>query len=218
MLFLAMDFFAGNAAWSWAYNVMQANFDCECYITTHAWLTSNGTHFQRTDTYGPNAYSMASSPYSNSSAEAWNNVGVSTWSNLFGIFSGHDLVGSQNSDPDGTSTPAWFWQQVPVKSASPRGQIVQQIFANSQQMDDGCSTSVSRVTGAGQIASVFLLTRRPALGLLEGRMISTQTGDWFGPGSPRLGETSWSSSETLLFSVPLTGLHNKRIAFPVQRD
>jgi hypothetical protein len=86
MLILAMDFFAGAAAWSWAYDVMLAHSDCECYITTHAWLTSNGTRFQRTDTYGPDAYSMADAPYSNSSAEAWSNVGINTWSNLFGIF------------------------------------------------------------------------------------------------------------------------------------
>jgi len=78
LLILAMDFFAGNAAWSWAYDVMRANVDCECYITTHAWLTTNGTQFQRKDTYGPNAYAMAEAPYSNSAAEAWSTVGVNS--------------------------------------------------------------------------------------------------------------------------------------------
>ena len=62
LLILAMDFFAGNAAWSWAYHVMRKNSDCECYITTHAWLTTNGTQFQRTDTYGPQAYGMGADP------------------------------------------------------------------------------------------------------------------------------------------------------------
>ncbi len=124
MLILAMDFFAGNAAWSWAHDVMLANSDCECYITTHAWLTSNGTKFQRTDTYGPGMYSMAGAPYSNSAAEAWSNIKVNAWPNLFGIFGGHDLMGSQNS---GASTPAWYWLRVPVKSASSRGQTVQQL-------------------------------------------------------------------------------------------
>jgi len=95
MLILAMDFFAGNAAWSWAYNVMLANSDCECYITTHAWLTNRGTQFQRTDTYGPNLYSMAPAPYSNSAVEAWNTIGVNTWSNLCGIFSGHDILAAR---------------------------------------------------------------------------------------------------------------------------
>jgi hypothetical protein len=99
LLILAMDFFAGNAAWSWAYDVMLANSDCECYITTHAWLTMKGTQFQRTDGYGPDTYSMAGAPYSNSAAEAWSTVGVNTWSNLFGIFSGHDIFGGHNSDP-----------------------------------------------------------------------------------------------------------------------
>ena len=97
LLILAMDFFAGNAAWSWAYDVMLANSDCECYITTHAWLTMNGTQFQRTDGYGPNLYSMAGAPYSNSAEEAWSTIGVNTWSNLFGIFGGHDIFGSRNS-------------------------------------------------------------------------------------------------------------------------
>ena len=95
LLILAMDFFAGNAAWSWAYDVMLANSDCECYITTHAWLTMNGTQFQRTDSYGPDLYSMADAPYSNSAAEAWSTIGVNTWSNLFGIFGGHDIFGSR---------------------------------------------------------------------------------------------------------------------------
>lgn len=115
LLILAMDFFAGNSAWSWAYDVMQKNSDFECYITTHAWLTSNGTQFQRTDTYGPNVYAMADAPYSNSAAQAWSIREVNTWSNLLGIFSGHDLIGSQNTDPLGTLAPAWYWQQVPIK-------------------------------------------------------------------------------------------------------
>jgi hypothetical protein len=206
MLILAMDFFAGTAAWSWAYDVMLANSDCECYITTHAWLTASGTLFQRVDPYGPNAYSMAAAPYSNSAAEAWDVRKVNTWPNLCGVFSGHDLVGSVNSDPSGTASPAWFWQHVPVGSDSPRRQTVHQLFANSQQIDSGCGASVSRTTGAGEVASVFLLSRRPALGLLEGRMISTQSGDWFGAGPASVpGGTSWSASETLLFSVPFAG-------------
>jgi hypothetical protein len=210
LLILAMDFFAGNAAWSWAYDVMLANSDCECYITTHAWLTRNGTRFQRTDDYGPNSYSMAGAPYSNSAAEAWSTIGVNTWSNLFGIFGGHDIFGIEKSDPSGTS-PAWFWHQVPVKSDSSRGQTVQQLFANAQQLDRGCSMSVSKASGAGQTASIFLLSRRPALGLLEGRMISTQSGDWFESRSVSFpGGTSWSASETLLFSVPFTGLQKER--------
>jgi hypothetical protein len=218
MLILAMDFFAGNAAWSWAYDVMLANADCECYITTHAWLTTSGTQFQRTDTYGPNVYSMAGAPYSNSAAEAWSTIGVNTWSNLCGTFSGHDLFGSTNSDPSGTSSPPWFWQQVPIKSASPRGQTVHQLFANSQQIDAGCNLSMSKASGAGQIASVFLLSRRPALGLLEGRMISTQSGNWFGSRSATFpGGTSWSASETLLFSVPFTGLHGERTGEPTRK-
>jgi hypothetical protein len=218
LLILAMDFFAGSAAWSWAYDVMLANSDCECYITTHAWLTMNGTHFQRTDTYGPNSYAMAGAPYSNSAAEAWSTIGVNTWSNLFGIFSGHDILGSQNSDPSGAPSPPWFWQQVPLKSDSSRGQIVQQLFANSQQLDSACSMSVSTASGAGQIASVFLLSRRPALGLLEGRMISTQSGEWFGSRSASFpGGTSWSAAETLLFSVPFTGLQRERLARPIPR-
>ena len=204
LLILAMDFFAGDAAWSWAYDVMLANSECECYITTHAWLTMKGAQFQRTDGYGPDSYSMAGAPYSNSAAEAWSAIGVNTWSNLCGIFGGHDIFGSHNSD---APSPAWYWQQVPVKSDSSRRQTVHQLFVNSQQLDEGCSMSVSKASGAGQIASVFLLSRRPALGLLEGRMISTQSGDWFESRSASFpGGTSWSASETLLFSVPFTGI------------
>jgi len=207
LLILAMDFFAGNAAWSWAYDVMLAHPDCECYITTHAWLTMKGKQFGRTDGYGPDFYQMAAAPYSNSAAEAWS-AGVNTWANLFGIFGGHDIFGGHNSEP---SSPAWYWQQVPVKSASARGQTVQQLFANSQQLDEGCSTSTSKANGAGQIATVFLLSRRPALGLLEGRMISTQSGNWFQSRSASFpGGTSWSDSETLLFSVPFTGLQREQ--------
>jgi hypothetical protein len=210
LLILAMDFFAGNAAWSWAYDVMLANSDCECYITTHAWLTRNGTLFRRTDDYGPNYYSMAGAPYSISAAEAWSTIGVNTWSNLFGIFGGHDIFSERNSDPPGTPSPGWFWQRVPAKSDSSRGQTVHQLFANTQEIDRRCSLSVSRASGAGQIASVFLLSRRPSLGLLEGRMISTQSGDWFEPRSASFpGGTSWSPSETLLFSVPFTGLQKE---------
>jgi hypothetical protein len=214
MLVLAMDFFAGSAAWSWAYDVMLANSDCECYITTHAWLTTNGTQFQRTDSYGPNMYSMAGAPYSASAEEAWNDMQVNTWSNLFGIFGGHDLMGSRNS-----SAPAWYWQRTPVKSASRRGQTVHQLFTNSQQLDAACSTSVSQSSGTGQTASVFLLSRRPALGLLEGRMISTQSGNWFGPGPGSLpGGASFSASETLLFSVPFAGLRKERTSYPLEKS
>jgi hypothetical protein len=215
MLVLAMDFFAGNAAWSWAYDVMLANSDCECYVTTHAWLTTSGTQFQRTDAYGPNMYSMAAAPYSASAGEAWNNLQVNTWPNLFGIFGGHDLMGSHNSG----ASPAWYWQRTPVKSASARGQTVHQMFTNSQQLDAACSTSVSQSSGAGQTASVFLLSRRPALGLLEGRMISTQSGNWFGPGPGSLpGGASFSAAETLLFSVPFTGLRKERTGEPVEKQ
>jgi hypothetical protein len=214
LLVLAMDFFAGSAAWSWAHDVMLANPDCECYITTHAWLTMKGKQFERTDGYGPDAYAMAAAPYSNSAAEAWSTIGVKTWSHLFGIFGGHDIFGGHNSDPQ---SPAWYWQQVPVKSDSSRGQTVHQLFVNSQQLDEGCGMSRSRASGAGQIASVFLLSRRPALGLLEGRMISTQSGDWFESRSASFpGGTSWSSSETLLFSVPFAGLRKERTPHPVQ--
>jgi hypothetical protein len=205
-----MDFFAGNAAWSWAHDVMMANSDCECYITTHAWLTMHGTQYQRTDGYGPDFYEMAGAPYSNSAAEAWSTVGVNTWSNLFGIFGGHDIFA-------GTSSPGWFWQQVPVKSDSSRRQTVHQLFTNSQQIDSACSRSVSQANGAGQTASVFLLSRRPALGLLEGRMISTQSGDWFKSRSASFpGGASWSDSETLLFSVPFTGLQKERTPNTIQ--
>jgi hypothetical protein len=138
-------------------------------------------------------------------------MGVNTWSNLFGIFSGHDIMpANRNSDLSSTPAPAWFWQQVPVKSDSPRGQIVQQLFTNSQQLDDRCGVSVSEASGDGQIASVFLLSRRPALGLLEGRMISTHSEDWFKSRSPSFPSgASWSASETLLFSVPFTGLRKQ---------
>jgi hypothetical protein len=209
MLILAMDFYAGSAAWSWAYDVMLAHPDAECYITTHAWLTSNGTQFQRTNTYGPNAYSMAEAPYSNSAAEAWSTVGVNTWSNLYGIFGGHDLMESQAADPNGNSLTPWYWQQVPIQSQSPRGQTVQQLYTNTQELDAVC-TSGGTANGPGQTASVFLLTRRPGLGLLEGRMISTQSGNWFGTAPASVSEgTGWSTSETLLFSIPFTGLQQR---------
>jgi hypothetical protein len=207
LLILAMDFFAGNAAWSWAYDVMLGNSDCECYITTHAWLTRTGARYQRTDSYGPNSYAMADAPYSNSAEEAWSTLGVNTWSNLFGIFGGHDLFSSEISDPPTKLYPGWFWQQVPVTSNSSRRQTVQQMFVNSQEIDRGCRVSVSPASGAGQMASVFLLSRRPALGLIEGRMVSTQSGEWFGSRSASYPDgTSWSASETLLFSVPFPGL------------
>jgi hypothetical protein len=227
LLILAMDFFAGNAAWSWAYDVMLANPDCECYITTHAWLTRKGTQFQRTDAFGPDGYKMAGAPYSNSAAEAWSNIGVNTWSNLFGIFGGHDVLGGLNFDhnessaqetpPSGTSSSEWFWHQVPVQSNSLRGQNVQQLFVNAQQLDERCAMTASTASGAGQIANVFLLTRRPALRLLEGRMISTQSGDWFESRSASFpGGTSWSASETLLFSVPFRGLQEELNPGPTQ--
>ena len=207
MLVLAMDLFAGNAAWSWAYRTMMSNPDCECYITTHAWLTAWGTQYQRTDGYGPDSYSMSGAPYSNSAVEAWNNVGVNAWPNLCGIFCGHDLVDPKRPSPAGATLPAWYWQQVPIKSQSKRQQTVQQLFTNAQELDHGCGKSASRATGAGQIASVFLLSRRPSLGVLEGRMISTHSSNWFKSRSPSFPDgASWSDSETLLFSVPFTGL------------
>lgn len=219
LLILAMDFFAGNAAWSWAYEVMLANPDCECYIATHAWLTSSGTQFARTDTYGSNAYRMPGPPYSNSAVEAWSNLKVNTWPTLFGIFSGHDLLDSHNSALSNAPRPAWFWQHVPVNSQSSRRQTVHQLFANSQELDRACVASVSNATGAGQIASVFLLSRRPALGLLEGRMISTRTGQWFRARSSSFPKgSSWSASEVLLFSVPFTGLEKERIGAAIERN
>jgi hypothetical protein len=207
MLILAMDFFAGTAAWSWAYNTMMAHPDCECYITTHAWLTAWGTQYQRADGYGPDSYSMADAPYSNCAAQAWSTVGVNAWPNLYGIFCGHDIFDPKRPNLSGATLPAWYWQQVPIKSESKSLQTVQQIFANSQELDQACSKSVSEATGAGQIASVVLLSRRVSSGLLEGRMISTQSGNWFKSKSPKFpDDNSWSNSETLLFSVPFTGL------------
>ena len=216
LLILALDFFCGDAAWSWAYDVMSSNSDCECYITTHAWLTRLGTRFEKTDVYGPEFYRMDDAPYSNSAEEAWSAIGVNIWTNLFGIFGGHDIFSAGDMlayprfDRSQNASAGWFWQLTPAKSASSRGQTVYQIFANSQDIDLGCSASVSDATGAGQIASVFLLSRRPALGLLEGRMLSTRSGNWFKSRSATFPEgTSWSTSETLLFSVPFRGLQNE---------
>jgi hypothetical protein len=207
ILVLAMDFFAGNAAWSWAYEMMLANPDSECYITTHAWLTARGTQFERTDGYGPDFYKMADAPYSNSAAEAWSSVGVNAWANLCGVFGGHDLCGRSRTNPADIAPLSWYWQHTPVKSASSRGQTVHQLFVNAQELDDECSASVSNANGAGQLASVFLLSRRPSLGLLEGRMISTHSGDWFGARLPSFPDgTGWSATEKLLFSVPFQGL------------
>jgi len=209
MLVLAMDFFAGNDAWSWAYDVMMAHPDCECYVTTHAWLTAWGNQYRRTDGYGPDFYSMPGAPYSNAAVEAWNDVEVRTWPNLFGVFSGHDIFDPKRPAPTAVTTPAWYWQQVAIKSESSRQQTVQQIFANSQELDHGCSKSPNQSNGQGQIASVLLLSRRPERGVLEGRMISTRSGNWFKSKSAKFPEgTSWSESETLLFSVPFTGLQS----------
>jgi len=202
MLVLAMDFFAGNDAWSWAYDTMKANADYEGYITTHAWLTMKGMQYERGDGYGPDSYNMAPAPYANSAAEAWNTIGVKTWANLCGIFGGHDIFGGHNSGPD---SPAWYWQHNPVKSESAHAQTVHQVFANSQQLDEHCSGAASRSDGAGQIASVFLLSRRPGLGVIEGRMISTQTGNWYQAKAAPVHATGWSGSEALLFSVPFAG-------------
>ena len=144
---------------------------------------------------------MAGPPYSNSATEAWSTLGVNAWPNLCGIFCGHDTVKDQ---PLG-------WQRDAIKSESARQQTVQQLFVNAQQLDIACSASASRATGAGEIANVFLLTRRPALGLLEGRMISTHTGNWFKSESSSFpGRNSWSEREKLLFSVPFTGLSTER--------
>lgn len=203
MLILAMDFFAGNTAWEWAHDVVLQNSDCECYITTHAWLTINGKQFARRDVHGPETYSMAPPPYSDSAAEAWRTLGVNTWPNLCGIVCGHDTFKNQ---PLG-------WQRSAIKSDSARQQTVhvQQVFVNSQQLDIACSSSASRATGAGEIATIFLLSRRPALGLLEGRMVSTHTGNWFKSASPSFsGRHTWSKHERLLFSVPFTGLSTER--------
>jgi hypothetical protein len=206
MLVLAMDFFAGSDAWSWAYDVMTKNPDCECYITTHAWLTAGGTQYRATgDPYAPEFYKMGPAPYSNSAVEAWNTIGVKSWANLCGIFGGHDIFDYAKPDPN--VPKAWFWQQVPIKSDSKRQQTVQQFFVNAQRVDALCAQSVSQETGAGEVASVFLLSRRPGLGVLEGRMISTQTGNWFKAKSSTFPDgPSFSDSETLLFSVPFTGL------------
>jgi hypothetical protein len=218
LLVLAMDFFAGNNAWSWAYDVMRAHPDCECYITTHAWLTAWGSQYRRTDGYGPDGYSMPGAPFSNAAAEAWNDIGVKTWPNLFGVFCGHDIFDPKRAAPSGVTTPAWFWQQVPIKSESSRRQTVQQIFVNSQELDHVCSKSASQGNGQGQIASVFLLSRRPARGVLEGRMISTRSTNWFKSKSPKHPEgTSWSDSETLLFSVPFTGLQGQSTSAATSR-
>jgi hypothetical protein len=122
---------------------------------------------------------------------------VNTWPNLCGIFCGHDTVKDQ---PLG-------WQRAAIKSDGARRHTVQQLFVNAQQLDQVCSASASRATGAGELANVFLLSRRPALGLLEGRMISTHTGNWFKSealSSP--GRNTWSEHQKLLFSVPFTGL------------
>jgi hypothetical protein len=211
MLILAMDFFAGNDAWAWAHNVAMQNSDCECYITTHAWLTIFGKQFQRKDIHGPASFSMAGPPYSNSAVEAWNAIGVDRWPNIRGIFCGHDSSKNLPVNPFSPGSTGWFWRQVPITSDSASQQTVQQLFVNTQELDIACNASSSQATGAGQIASVFLLSRRPALGVLEGRMISTHTENWFKSKSPSFPSgTSWSDKETLLFSVPFTGLSRER--------
>ena len=148
---------------------------------------------------------MAAAPYSNSAVEAWNTIGVNTWQNLCGIFCGHDFLDYTKPDPNAPGR--MVRQQIPIKSSSKRQQTVQQLFVNAQRIDSVCAESVSPATGAGEIASVFLLSRRPALGVLEGRMISTQTGNWFKAKPTTYPDgASFSDSETLLFSVPFTGL------------
>jgi hypothetical protein len=210
MVVVSLNFLAGQAAWNWAKTIHDANLDCEFYINSHAWLQAKGGGlFQDSSSNSTNsnfgsASSLAMAPY-----DAWNGVSpwattpaLNTWSNFFIGMGGHDVPGP------GTPSTQYYYL-TPMTSSSSRAQTVEMLFTNSQQIDNQGTLTPSLTTGAGMFASVFLLSRRSSLGLLEGRMVSvqygsvSQTNSWF----ETAGEGGiWSASEQLLFSIPFTGL------------
>jgi hypothetical protein len=241
ILVFSLEHYPRQAVLVWAKGVADANPRHEAILTTHGFMTDTadlvkfsgepGVAMSADNSGAGLATSQSVSDASfNSGYSIWNNH-VTTWSNATIILCGHWIYEPYHDEYGGMSG-SWLYQQRPLTSTSPRGQVVQGIFGNWQEADAGNygglpggggnvgagSYCPSWPTNAGtaRIAHVMLLHFRPSAGKLDGYALSTATGLWEPTWANRA--TAPSPTPQLLFSVDYTGVSlqrpNRRIEWP----
>jgi hypothetical protein len=200
---IALEFFARPSAVRWAHRIHQ-KLKAEGYavwIATHGWLNNSG--LPNTGLPGE-PYSLlyykftaATRPtedapnHAMSAVDAWNRY-MRTWSNLDFIFGGHYL-------------PPKSWDRLPVTSDSERHQTVQQIFQNFQFSDQlncagkaPCVYTVPPAPNPSNVAIIGILKFRPAAGLVEWSMMSTNSLNWAGA------DGGWHATQQIaaIFDMP----------------
>jgi hypothetical protein len=147
----------------------------------------------------------------------WNNY-LNLWPNLTMVLGGHSIYQSWHV------AGSWLFKQVPLTSASTRGQTVQGLFVNWQEADAGNYSGVLPGDGGNvgpgtycggvpqgsigaRIGHVMLLHFRPSAGKLDGYSLSTNIELWEQAYANRA--VVPASTPQLLFSVDYAGVPEK---------
>ena len=229
LLVFSVEFLPRVAVVNWAKGLHDSHPGHECIISTHSFISDAGNfmHFSAeaanlgddndSSNYGLNPTIATSSVDFQSGYSMWNNY-LDLWPNLTMVLGGHSVYESYHA------AGSWLFKQVPLTSASTRGQTVQGLFVNWQEADAGnysgvlpggggdvgvgtyCGGVPQGSTGA-RIGHVMLLHFRPSAGKLDGYSLSTNTELWEQAYANRA--VVPASTPQLLFSVDYAGVPEK---------
>lgn len=205
----SVDCCAGSGPLNWITGIQAAHPGYQWWLTTHCYMDTSGARIPRSlASSGPADMGLAGGGVSNSGIQMWGGggaeggdiyagwAGLKTWENLTGIFCGHWI--------DGYST-GWVWQRTPDTSTSSRGQTVQQIFCDCQGNSSTTGDNVNfcgggSPDGTSDVAHLMLLRITPATQMMEGFLVSTNSGKWTGSSG-----VVNSASPIQLFNVAMPG-------------
>lgn len=203
ILIIALEFFPRSDVMAWAKDLHDQYSDHEVWFTTHGYLTRLNARYARATQFGPNTYSLADAPDSNSGEQMFDgasgHTGITDMARARLVTCGHDIDGFV------TTGGSWIWQHTTATGA--HDQSVEEIFCNAQgasgtgDLSNFCSSNPATPNGTSSTAHLMLLRIHPTT--VEAFMVSTNSGKWVG-GS---GVTN-QDDPVQLFSVPFVALSN----------
>jgi hypothetical protein len=231
VLIFSIEYQPRTAVLAWAKAVHDANPGWECILSTHSFLSQNGTLSRYSGESGNTGFnndnggaglktSQATSDANfNSGYAAWNNY-LAAWERLTMVLNGH-WIAIENQYA--ASPPNYHYQTLELTSTSSRAQTVQSIFTNWQDIDgafndpagsneypswsDAPASVAAYCSTLGinyRMGHVMILQFRPSLGTVEGYIIATTNGKWEPTYANRFVATT--TTPQLLFTLPYTGV------------
>ncbi len=209
LLLLALSFYPTSAEMAWANTVMAAYPDHTTILLTHGWVTADGFLFPRIG-YGPDGYSMAASPASNSATQMWGTLASDGGftqlqrAQNFGMgIGGHDLAAGNSS--------SYYYRRLPLTSTSVRAHATQHIFCNLQAVDDALDCGGDPPDGILNTGHLMYLMFSPSAGTCTVYVQSVNSGNYV---QPRL-TTGWTATPTAVDTFSFAPLTPLRKIFPM---